>query len=86
MLKDAIRNMARKPIHLPNLLILSIKELPTIGNVTANVAICNKSKQDLKKEIEEKNIQERNTNTTIYECNIYSIKQPPTAFNFQVGI
>ena len=65
--------MVGKPIHPPVLKIPSIKTLPVLGNATSDVAIYEKSKEDLKKEIEIKVLQEQNNQALTGELDVFSI-------------
>ena len=86
MLKDVIRRMAGKPIDSPVLEMLSIKTLLVLGNATTDVAVYEKSKEDLKKEIELKVLQEQNDQALTGELDVFSIQQPPAAPDLRVGM
>ena len=76
--------MVGKPIHPPALEILSIKTLLAHDNATFNISVYEKSKEDSKKEIELKVLQEQNNQTLTSKLNVFSIQQPPTAPDLRV--
>ena len=86
MLKDVIKRMAGKPISPPVLEMPSIKTLPVIGNATSDVAVFEKSKEDLKKDIELKALQQQNNQALTGELDVFSIQQPPTPPDLRVGM
>ena len=76
--------MTGEPIHPPVLEMLSIKTLPALGNATPNIAAYEKSKEDLKKEIEIKVLQEQNNQVLTSKLDVSSIQQLPTAPDLRV--